>query len=445
MKFQAITDFDVVALQTEDDLTCLLTLTAPVPDGLAERPGECLIAALDNSGSMAGAPIEAAKSALHALVDRMKPQDVLGVVTFSKDARIAVPARSVADHHLPSVHALIEAIDAETSTDLGAGFLLGLAEARRGRTSTGASLMLLSDGHANVGITDAARLGGLAAKGRSEGVTSITIGLGDGYDELLLHEIAARGQGSHRFAFTPDDAVAVVAEEAGDLLSKSIVNAFVRIRTSAPGLLDGIGTLHDVPRWIDSTPSGPVLTVPMGDLYAGETRELLVRFHVPGVDALGPYALGDIVVDYVSLPGLESKTITWPVTVNVASEELAGARLPNPIVTTAVLLANATEAKRAAAEALGNGETQRADRIFAEQAEVIAEAARAARQPPHADRPELADRLDEERAQLDKLAHAARERDAWQSRKSLIEDVSMNLRGRGDQQRRERARKRREF
>ena len=64
MEFTAQLDVDVVALEAEDDVTCLISLTAPVPEGLAERPGETLIAVVDRSGSMQGGPIEAVRTAL---------------------------------------------------------------------------------------------------------------------------------------------------------------------------------------------------------------------------------------------------------------------------------------------------------------------------------------------------------------------------------------------
>ena len=60
----------------------------------------------------------------------------------------------------------------------------------------------------------------------------------------------------------------------------------------------------------------------------------------------------------------------------------------------------------------------------------------------HPDRSELSARLDEEAVQLDQLAAAARQRGLQYSRKSLMEDISMNARGRDDQVRRARARKR---
>jgi len=153
MQFNAQLDIEVVALEAEDEVTWLVTLAAPVPDEVADRPGETLIAVVDRSGSMAGGPIAAVCTALHQLVDRLKPQDRFGVVIFDSEALVQVPTRAMADHDTATVHALIEAITPRGTTDLSGGYLLGLSEARRHLTETGASVILLSDGHANEGIT----------------------------------------------------------------------------------------------------------------------------------------------------------------------------------------------------------------------------------------------------------------------------------------------------
>ena len=42
MKLNATLDVDVLALQQDDQVTCLLTFDAPVPADLANRPGESL-------------------------------------------------------------------------------------------------------------------------------------------------------------------------------------------------------------------------------------------------------------------------------------------------------------------------------------------------------------------------------------------------------------------
>ena len=445
MKLNAKLDVDVLALQSEDQVTCLLTFDAPVPPDLADRPGETLIVVVDRSGSMQGEPLEAVRSSLHGLLERVKPQDTFGVVVFNNSAAVAVPARPVADHHVPTVHSLIDGITSGGTTDLAGGYLLGLTEARRNLGATGATVLLLSDGHANEGITEPVTVGQLSAKARTERITTGTIGLGTGYDETLLAELATQGNGSHRFAYTPDDATAVVAEEAGDLLSKAIVNAFVRIKPTDSALLDRIGTLHDVPRWIEADADGQkVIVIPLGDLYSGEKRELLVQFDVPAIEALGHAQLATFTIEYVTLPDLESQVITWPMAVNVVPGDEAAGRIPDPSVTTARLLAEATRVKKQASDALGTGNVDEATELMTQEAGKLRRAMSGIDDTfPNA--AELRARLAEEERQLDKLARSARERDAMTSRKSFQEDINMESRGRNDQNRRERSRNKREF
>jgi Ca-activated chloride channel homolog len=445
MQFNAQLDVDVVALEAEDEVTCLVSLTAPVPEEIADRPGETLIAVVDRSGSMARGPIEAVRTALHQLVDRLKPQDRFGVVVFNDEALVQVPTRAMADHDSTTVHALIEVITPRGSTDLSAGYLLGLSEARRHATATGASVLLLSDGHANKGMTDPTQLGSVAAKARAEGITTTTIGIGQGYDEVLLAEVATQGSGSHRFAFTDDDAIAVVSEEAGDLLSKSILNAVARIRPTDPAMVDRIGTLHEVPRWIEADADGVKhLVVPLGDLYAGEERQLLLHFPVPALAALGLHELAQVSIEYVAMPDLLQQVVAWPVMVNVVPGDEAAGRVPNPTVTSARLLAETTKAKRDASQALYEGDVDKAVGLMQAQATSVSDFL--GRIDPAA--PETApirERLTEEAEQLDRLAKGAQERDRMLAMKSMAEDINLTSRGRDDKERRMRNRNKRDF
>ena len=445
MQFTAQLDVDVVALEAEDEVTCLVSLTAPVPDGLADRPGETLIAVVDRSGSMSGGPIAAVRTALHQLVDRLKPQDRFGVVVFDSEALVQVPTHAMADHDTTTVHALIEGITPRGQTDLSGGYLLGLSEARRHATETGASVILLSDGHANEGITDPAQLGSVAAKARADGITTTTIGMGQGYDETLLAEVATQGSGSHRFAFTDDDAIAVVSEEAGDLLSKSILNAVARIRPSDPAMVDRIGTLHDVPRWIETDADGVKhLVVPLGDLYAGEERQLLLHFPVPALAALGLHQLAQIAIEYVAMPDLLQQVVTWPVMVNVVPGDEAAGRVPNPTVTSARLLAETTKVKREASEALYAGDTDKAVGLMQAQSQSVADFLGQI-DPTVPENAPIRERLTEEAEQLDRLAKGAQERDRHLAMKSMTEDINLTSRGRDDKERRTRSRNKRDF
>ncbi|MFM8352918.1 MAG: vWA domain-containing protein [Actinomycetales bacterium] len=430
-------------MQEDDEVTCLVTFDAPALESSLDRPGEHLILVVDRSGSMSGAPIAAVRASLHSLVDRMKPQDTFGLVAFSETARMTVPTRRIADHDRATVHRLIEDLTPGGSTDLSAGYLLGLSEARRHSGEGGSTVLLLSDGHANAGVKDPEQLAGLAAQARQERITTGTIGLGSGYDERLLAELARSGNGPHRFAATPDDAVAVVAEEAGDLLNKSVINAFLRVRPTNPALISGIGTLHTVPRWLESDEQGrPMVVIPMGDLFAGEHRELLLHFAVPALAELGLHELATLTIDYVAMPALLSQTISWPLAVNVVPGDAAAGRVADPSVMTARLLAEATRAKDEANQALGAGDIDQAEQVMrAEMARLDAGIKGLADCAPAG----LRERLLEEQAQLDRLVRGAREVDALMMQKSLTEDLLLQQRGRDDAVRRTRARNKRDY
>jgi len=445
MKVTSGFDFDVVALQNEDTLTALVAFDAPISESDSARPGECLIPVLDRSGSMSGEPMNSCKQALHTLVDRMKPQDVFGLVTFETEARIHVPTRSIRDHDIATVHQLIDSIQLGGSTDVSAGYLLGLDQARRNVQPTGASVILLSDGHANSGIQNLSKIGEIASSALAESITSTTIGIGQGYDETLLAQIATSGNGAHRFAFTSDDAISIISEEGGDLLNKSVIKAFLRIVPNDPAIVDGIGTLQDVGKWLEHNDNGdPVIVIPIGDIFAGERRELLVQFKLPGISDLGQHAIGDFVFDFVSLPALEQSQVTWPITVNVGTSDEASVRVADPTVTTAVLITESAKAQCEASENLRKGFTDAASASIQERIDRFGKLM--VTLPDTEESNVVRVSLQYEIDHLNKLARGIESEDANLMSKSLSEESTAGLRGRNrDESRRDRAREKRDF
>lgn len=147
MKISANLDLNIVALEQPDELTVLLEMAAPDADSDAVRSPATLQIVLDRSGSMANGRLDGAKSALLALIDRLASSDSFGVVAFDDDVQVVVPAGPLSNK--PAVKAAIARITTGNSTDLSAGLLRGLQEARRAAGPAGATLLLISDGHAN--------------------------------------------------------------------------------------------------------------------------------------------------------------------------------------------------------------------------------------------------------------------------------------------------------
>ena len=92
MHLNAHLDVELVAVEQDDELTVLLELTGARRATAPPRRPVCVQVVLDRSGSMAGERLEAARRALHALVDRLGPEDSLGIVAFDDAVQVVLPA-----------------------------------------------------------------------------------------------------------------------------------------------------------------------------------------------------------------------------------------------------------------------------------------------------------------------------------------------------------------
>ena len=172
MNVKALLDVDMVALEAADKVTLMLDLTAPENAMQATRPGQAVQVVLDRSGSMQGEPLNAAKGSLLKLVDRLAPQDAFGLVAFDDTALVIVPTRTMADHHMPSLRKAIRDLHTGGSTDISAGYLMGLRELTRVNAAGGSTLLLISDGHANAGEQDPKFFSEVSTKSATEKVTT---------------------------------------------------------------------------------------------------------------------------------------------------------------------------------------------------------------------------------------------------------------------------------
>jgi Ca-activated chloride channel family protein len=310
--------------------TTVLLDHEPVPDGgwmvhaLRRIEGEApkdreraplnLSLVLDRSGSMSGDKLAAALRAAAMLVRRLSPDDTVSVVAFDNDvAVVAPPATGEAQENLPD---LIRTIEVGGSTNLSGGWLRGrelvAAHLRGGGVNR---VLLLTDGQANVGITDPGQLTGLCATAAARGVTTTTVGFGADFDEALLTAMADAGRGATYYIEQVDQASGVFEEELEGLLSIAAQN--IRITVEPGAGVEHVKVLHDYPSHVD----GQALTLEVGDLYAREPRGVLAAFLVPasGVGATGTAELGCFTIKADVLTeagGVELHEIALPLTLS---------------------------------------------------------------------------------------------------------------------------------
>lgn len=362
-------DVDVVAVENEDEVALMLELTAPAAP-TAKRAPATLQVVLDRSGSMDGERLEHAKAALDALVVRLDPTDHFGLVAFDSEVHVIAAAGPLTDK--TAVRRAIADLHAGSMTNLSGGLLRGIQEARRATNGERATLLLLSDGHANEGVVEHAALQQVAGGAHDAGVAITTLGLGLDYDETLMSTIARGGAGNALFAEDPETAGTLIADEVDGLLTQAAQAVSLTIRPQ--GDVAGITLFNDLP----TVPIQDGLMVELGDLYAEETRKLLLTVHVPAMAALGVATVAELELRWVELPALVERTATIPVNVNVVPGDSAAGRVPNMHVRTELEFQRAQQAKRAAGDALRRGDTAGAAQLFSAAGDALADIAPAA-------------------------------------------------------------------
>lgn len=426
MHVSTFLDIDLVAVNQADELSCLVQMTAPVSEVTASRPGQSLVIVLDRSGSMHGAELEGAKAAIAGLLRRLAPQDAFGLVVFDDQADVVIPVRLMKDHDLPTLETLISRIDSGGSTDLSAGYVLGLREIKRVMRSTGlasGTLLLVSDGHANAGNTDPVQMKSVAAKANTAGVVTSTLGLGVGYDEILLDALARGGNGTHAFSPDIDAAMQEIQQVVTELLDKSVMACLLRIKPKF-GVVSAVRVLHDLPHWID----GDALVINVGDLFSGEERKVMFTLSVPALEDQGTSVVADVVLEYTELPAMAEHSVGLPIAVNVVPGDEARNRIPNPVVEVERLMTDIDARKRSVSSSLRTGQIADAQRTLAgaikdlndKRTEIKTRGADAS----------LSARLDEAAHDLLKLAGDVQREDADYAGKSVMHSLNATSRGR---------------
>ncbi len=335
-------DHQLLAVESEHAVYCMLELDIPAADAAAERVPLRLALVIDRSGSMAGRSLDVAKDCANFLARHLKPADELAVVTYDDEVQVVVP---LAPANPAAAQWAIAAIVPGGSTNLSGGWLKGLEELRRADDGI-RRVLLLTDGLANHGITDPEQLVGIAAATKANASTT-TIGFGGSFDEDLLRAIADAAGGATYFAATPDDAPGIFAEEFAGLTTLVAQNVSVEIR---PGTdVNLLGVLNEYP----SVQVSGGVQVQIGDAYGGERRRIVFSLQIPNVAQLGPARVADVVLRYVEVgEHVAAHERKIPVIVNlVSADEAAAAELDQEVVEEVVLLDAARARKEAALQA----------------------------------------------------------------------------------------------
>lgn len=195
-----------------------------------ERKTAALTFVIDVSGSMnMDNRLGLVKRALTLLVDQLRPDDSVAVVVYGSSARLVLPPTSGA--RKAEILRAVNSLRPEGSTNAEAGLRLGYRTAERILLPDGTNRVILcSDGVANTGNTDADTILEYVHGYVERGITLTTVGFGMGnYNDVLLEQLADRGNGSYHYVDTLEEARRLFIEKLTGTLQVIAYDAKVQV------------------------------------------------------------------------------------------------------------------------------------------------------------------------------------------------------------------------
>ncbi len=185
----------------------------------AERPRANIVLLIDVSGSMGPADrLPMLRNAFRMLVDELKPDDTVGIVTYAGGTGVALEPTKVSDKH--KIVQVIESLQAGGSTAGAAGIqeAYRLAEAGFDKAAVN-RIILATDGDFNVGITSRDELKGFVERKRESGIYLSILGVGQGnHNDQLMQALAQNGNGAAAYIDTLSEARKVLIQESSSTL-----------------------------------------------------------------------------------------------------------------------------------------------------------------------------------------------------------------------------------
>jgi Ca-activated chloride channel family protein len=176
-----------------------------------ERPVD-LVFVIDTSGSMNYENrLGLVKRALALLLERLGPDDRVALVTYGSRGEVRLPFTRDAE----TLRWTVERLHPDGATNAEEGLTLAYdLMARQGRRGAVRRVLLCSDGVANVGATGPESILGRIGEGARSGVELTTVGFGMGnYNDVLMEQLADRGNGRYAYVDTLDEARRLFVEE----------------------------------------------------------------------------------------------------------------------------------------------------------------------------------------------------------------------------------------
>ena len=322
----------------------------------ADRTPVNVAIVLDRSGSMSGQKLEHAKQAAIQAVDRLSNEDIVSVITYNHTVNVLIPATKISDKN--KINQQIRSIQSGGNTALFAGISKGAAEVRKFLDKDRVNrVILLSDGKANSGPSSPKALGDLGASLIKEGISVTTLGLGEGYNEDLMNQLARRSDGNHTFIESPTQLVKIFNAEFGDILSVVAQEVAIEVECA-----DGIRPIRVLNR--EAEISGNNIVTHLNQLYSLQEKYLLVEVEVPSTAAERTREIANVSVSYANMLTRTTDELASSLSVRFTESTEIVQKNTNQAVMVSCVLQKATDANKLATNLRDQGKVEEAKKVL---------------------------------------------------------------------------------
>jgi Ca-activated chloride channel family protein len=269
------------------DLTVLTPKTNEDPQTATDT-----IVVLDRSGSMGDDnKWRYATQAVYTLLNQLRPDDRIALITFDTQARVNSRLLRATEENTLVLTSAVSSLRPGGHTNLGAALLLAEGIASGSTSSERRSrIILLSDGLANKGIVEPAALGSISRRIADRGSIVSTIGMGLGFNEMLMASLADHGMGSFHFLEDLESLGTLLAGELSD--SRFVLAEGSELRIHLPHGVE----IHDV-AGLPFVLEGRTAVIRTGQLFQNSTKHFLATLRVNS-EIPAEYRIQDIELNY---------------------------------------------------------------------------------------------------------------------------------------------------
>lgn len=267
---------------------------------------------IDRSGSMGGAKIDYVKEALYEITSLLSYDDRISLVIYDDEVETIYSAKHFEEREFLNA---IDDIYSSGSTNLEGGLREGLRNVKKYDSSEYMNrVILLSDGLANVGVSDADQLAHIVEELSGGDITISTIGVGSDYDEQLMTKVSRAGNGNYYFLENPRDAERIFTEEFESVLNTVARDITIEFNIDSNfEVVRGIGYELEDSRYYSPH-----------DIYS--QREVSYLFEIKAKDLekldISEIDFADLLIKFDNVKDNKEETITVPIKVNIVDADI---------------------------------------------------------------------------------------------------------------------------